>query len=810
MIFTAQKILRVMLPMAMILIASHVWAQEHSPGAKASDAKQESPIAAPDLADIIPSAAKLAFRLTTLENRIEAGLDVSAIGEKFDKIESNLEGLADQLQRLRDLKDFKYQKLVELRHAITRESELFGKTSNILSQAIRQLDDWRKEWLAEQKRWNEWQSTLLKEEKLDQLKLTFEKTNAVIDTALDLVLQRLEAMLTLQEKAGNILAKIDALAAEIDGLIVDERRGSLLDESPPMFSPQYFSQFKSGALWYAVQTGLHEISSPDSQFFHRQGWFIIFQVLFSFFVITALYRNRRILKESTRWCFLAARPYSAAFFLSAAIAVLIYEYVEAPDIWQLANAMIAGVSFARLSGGLVEASWKRQFVYGLLIVVIANRVLAILSFPLPLYRLYTLLAALGGFLSCLHWAGESVRHKDSALYTWSLRVGSLFFAVIIIAELWGKQSLASYLFVSLMRSMGIVLAFMLLTYMIRGGVEWIFRSAPLRLAAVPPSDDTDAIIRRMSRFVGIAIWGLVLLPGILMIWGAFDSLEGAMKGVLALGFNLGTKRISVGLLIVSAAILYGSFLASWVLEKLLMDQVLFKSRMETGVRHSIARLFHYVIIFAGFLFALSTLGFEVTQFTIMLSALGVGIGFGLQGIVNNFICGLILLFERPVRVGDYIEFDGKWAEIERIGLRATTVQTFDQADVIIPNADLINNPVTNWTLSNRRVRLSISVGVAYGSDVSLVMKTLMACANAHSKVAKTPMPQVLFLNFGESSLDFELRAWVWDAGERLTATSELHQEIERKFREAKIEIAFPQLDLHLRSVDESDILRPRK
>ncbi len=207
-----------------------------------------------------------------------------------------------------------------------------------------------------------------------------------------------------------------------------------------------------------------------------------------------------------------------------------------------------------------------------------------------------------------------------------------FFAVIIIAELWGKQSLASYLFVSLMRSMGIVLAFMLLTYMIRGGVEWIFRSAPLRLAAVPPSDDTDAIIRRMSRFVGIAIWGLVLLPGILMIWGAFDSLEGAMKGVLALGFNLGTKRISVGLLIVSAAILYGSFLASWVLEKLLMDQVLFKSRMETGVRHSIARLFHYVIIFAGFLFALSTLGFEVTQFTIMLSALGVGIGFGLQGI----------------------------------------------------------------------------------------------------------------------------------------------------------------------------------
>jgi small-conductance mechanosensitive channel len=147
--------------------------------------------------------------------------------------------------------------------------------------------------------------------------------------------------------------------------------------------------------------------------------------------------------------------------------------------------------------------------------------------------------------------------------------------------------------------------------------------------------------------------------------------------------------------------------------------------VETGVRVSIARLVHYVFIFAGFVLAR---GFEFTKLTIVLSALGVGIGFGLQAVVNNFVSGLILLFERPVRVGDYIEIGGNWAEIKKIGLRATTVQTFDQADVIIPNADLITNQVTNWTLSNRRVRLIIPVGVAYGSDVALVMETLLACA----------------------------------------------------------------------------------
>ncbi|MGB5486295.1 MAG: mechanosensitive ion channel domain-containing protein, partial [Lysobacterales bacterium] len=257
--------------------------------------------------------------------------------------------------------------------------------------------------------------------------------------------------------------------------------------------------------------------------------------------------------------------------------------------------------------------------------------------------------------------------------------------------------------------------------------------------------DPDAIIRRVARLVNIAICGLVLLPSILMIWGVYNSLGAATKGLLALGVNLGSQRISVGLLITSAGILYGSFLASWIIQKLLMDDILAKRRVETGVRVSIAKLVHYVLIFVGFVLALLALGFEFTKLTIILSALGVGIGFGLQGVVNNFDSGLILLFERPVRVGDYIEIGGNWAEIQKIGLRATIVQTFDQADVIIPNADLITNQVTNWTLSNRRVRLIIPVGVAYGSDVALVMETLMACAETSSNVAKTPAPQVLFL-----------------------------------------------------------------
>ena len=568
-----------------------------------------------------------------------------------------------------------------------------------------------------------------------------------------------------------------------------------------MFSPSYFSQYSS-ELWYALQKGLAETSLIDRRFFDHQGLILFLQVFFSLFVIIILYRNRQVLNNSRRWHFLAARPFSAGLFFGTLVFMVFYEYRGFQDSSALVLTIVGGISFARLIGALYPTSWKRQFVYGLIIVYIVTRLLHVVMLPLPLFRLYTVLAALAGLVFCWRWARESGRQKDPGVYRWVLRAVAFFLAFIIIAEIWGKQGLAEFMFISLLRSTASVLGFMLLMYVIRGFLEHLFRTSSLQQMALFYGE-TDIIIRRLTFFIDAAICGLLLLPGILYIWGAYEDLSEAVIGLLAIGFNLGDQRISLGLVILSAGILYGSFLASSIVQKLLMDKVLEKRRVETGIRVSIARLVHYVLIFIGFVVALLALGFEFTKLTIILSALGVGIGFGLQGVVNNFVSGLILLFERPVRVGDYIEIGGKWAEIRNMGRRATTVQTFDQADVIIPNADLVTNQVTNWTLSNRLVRVAIPVGVAYGSDVPLVMKTLLACATASSKVAKTPEPQVLFLSFGESSLDFELRVWVPNAEQRLTVKSELHQEIDRSFREAKIEIAFPQRDLHLRSLDES-------
>jgi len=217
------------------------------------------------------------------------------------------------------------------------------------------------------------------------------------------------------------------------------------------------------------------------------------------------------------------------------------------------------------------------------------------------------------------------------------------------------------------------------------------------------------------------------------------------------------------------------------------------------------------------LVALAVLGIDLTQITIMLGALGVGIGFGLQQIVNNLVCGIILLIERPVRVGDYIEHGGQWAEVRKIGLRATRVLTFDRADIWIPNGDLITREVINWTFSDRFARLKLPVGVAYGSDTDQVLNILMEVANADKAVVQYPAPYAFFNGFGESSLNFELRVYLLDLDNYFTVWGRLYQEIERKLREAGITIPFPQRpqrDLHLRSVDQplprDSVLNPEK
>ena len=184
--------------------------------------------------------------------------------------------------------------------------------------------------------------------------------------------------------------------------------------------------------------------------------------------------------------------------------------------------------------------------------------------------------------------------------------------------------------------------------------------------------------------------------------------------------------------------------------------------------------------------------------------MSVGIGFGLQSIVNNLVSGFILLFERPIKVGDWIIVGDKEGLVKKISFRATEIETWQRASVIVPNGELLTTAVTNWTHSDRRGRVEVPVGVAYGSDVEKVREILLACADEHDRVLKDPPPWVLFMNFGNSSLDFELRCFTNDVMRRMGCASDLRFAIDKRFREEGIEIPFPQHVVHMAPPPDKD------
>ena len=203
---------------------------------------------------------------------------------------------------------------------------------------------------------------------------------------------------------------------------------------------------------------------------------------------------------------------------------------------------------------------------------------------------------------------------------------------------------------------------------------------------------------------------------------------------------------------------------------------------------------------AGLFVALAAAGFEVSQLAIVVGALGVGIGFGLQNVVNNFVSGLILMFERPIQPGDVVEVGGTSGKVREIGMRATTLSTFEGADVVVPNGMLLNEKLINWTLSDTDRRIDVNVGVAYGTDPRKVLELLMEVTAATPGIATQPEPTVLFVGFGASSLDFAIRAWTNNFGDWVKIRSDLNVRVYDALQAAGIEIPFPQQDVHVRSV----------
>ncbi|MCP5141991.1 MAG: mechanosensitive ion channel family protein [Chromatiales bacterium] len=320
-------------------------------------------------------------------------------------------------------------------------------------------------------------------------------------------------------------------------------------------------------------------------------------------------------------------------------------------------------------------------------------------------------------------------------------------------------------------------------------------------------DEPMAGMRLLRRLVA---FGLLLGYGywLLAVWQVTDAEAETARGVLGSGFDIGGLHIVPARLVQALLIFLALWWVAGWLRRQMGERWLVKTKLDSGARQSIVMLTSYVLIGAAILIGLSVAGLEFQNLAIIAGALSVGIGFGLQNIVNNFVSGLILLFERPVKPGDWVVVGNTEGYVRKVSIRSTLIQTFDRADVLVPNSELISNQVTNWMLNDTLGRVIVPVGVAYGTDTRKVRDILNKIAREHPLVItsdpRVSAPRVLFMAFGESSLDFELRVFIRDVDYRLSVRSDLLFAIDDAFRAANIEIPFPQRVVHMPAPPTAD------
>ena len=387
-----------------------------------------------------------------------------------------------------------------------------------------------------------------------------------------------------------------------------------------------------------------------------------------------------------------------------------------------------------------------------------------------------------------------------------LRIPTLLFSLAIItATLLGYVSLGRFLAGQVML-MGCGGTFLLLLHMAVRALtaDPLDATAPVGRILEKQTyltSDRRSQIASVLAFLLNALLAIAALLFLLLSWGfpLSELIDGAKA--LFFGFEIGQFRISLFRILLGIGLFAAMLLATQLIQRWLRSTIFSDRRIDAGIANSLHTVIGYVGMGIAAVVGLSYAGIDFTNLTVVIGALSLGVGLGLQSIVNNFVSGLILLVERPVKVGDWVIVGDREGYVRKISVRATEIETFDRASVIIPNAELIGGAVHNWTHRNAMGRVVVSVGVGYGSDPEKVHAVLMDVAKSTDGVLGFPEPFVSFDDFGASSLDFTVRCYVPDINKALSVKTALRLAIFERFRTEGIEIPFPQQDVHLRDLD---------
>jgi potassium efflux system protein len=539
-------------------------------------------------------------------------------------------------------------------------------------------------------------------------------------------------------------------------------------------------------------------------------WLNIIAFLIILILIFFLFRNlkhnipeKELSRDSALYKILS-RPVSSAFLITYVLTFIIFEII--PDSVRLFNTIILFIPVILILSDIITGP-ARKYIYYPIIAALLVQIHSLSYSDTLISRIFLLVIILFSLVVILF----ILIPKSNREFVLSTRMGKYIYTLLwlmlglmslsLVSVISGAVLLAEFLTYASIRSVALSLILFALSVALNSVIIALLHSKRLRGMNLI-KQHYHIILKRMFNainFISIILWLIFTM----LYFNFWDEIYGGMKKVLTYNLAMGTLNISLGDILVFVFIIWLTLRISSIIRIIFDEEVAPKVKLKRGVPGAISLIIRIFLIIIGFLIAIAAAGVEMSKLAILFGALGVGIGFGLQNIFNNLVSGIILAFERPLNEGDIIEVGNYMGIVQQIGIRASTIRTFDGAEVIVPNGNLISNELVNWTLTDQLRRAEVLVGVKYGTDPKKVLQILIDCADAHPEVLKDPKPMAFFTSFGASSLDFRLLFWIPNADDRLRIQSDMGVIVNHALAEAGIEIPFPQMDLHFKTVDQS-------
>jgi potassium-dependent mechanosensitive channel len=486
-------------------------------------------------------------------------------------------------------------------------------------------------------------------------------------------------------------------------------------------------------------------------------------------------------------------PIAAAIALSMLFVPVIYPSTM-PRLLRAILGIAALLPAVMLLRRLLD---RRTFpvLYALIILFFIDEIRAI-TVALPLVTRCLFIVQMLGGISFTVWLLRS-RPRTAGAHDappplsragrWFVQVTLFLLGAALIGNILGYGSLSYLLGNSVLRAAYLALIFTAASRILESLVVVAFQAKPLTYSATVRKH-RPLLRRRTTQFLRSVIF-LLWLSFVFNQFELSDLLINEANAVLNTGFALGAFRLSLGQIVGFILVVWASFLVSKFLRFLLEEDIYGRLKLARGLPYAISSVLHYTVLMIGFFIALAALGVDMTKFTILAGAFSVGVGFGLQNVINNFVSGLIVLFERPIKVGDVIQVGDAIGSVKKIGIRASVVHAQDGSDIIVPNGTLISSQVTNWTFSDRLRAISAQIQIPRNVDQRAAGELLKQSANETLGVVKNPAPQAFITTLGSKTLTLELRAWTDQYEDWMKIQSDLWAAINRKLENQNIELA---------------------